>query len=85
MPIPAESTPITEAFQFTNDWFGVVKGVWEELVPQIQPQRMLEIGSYEGASACYSSTSWRTSFRSSCTASTPGRAAWSINRTVASR
>lgn len=53
MPIPAESTPITEAFQFTNDWFGVVKGVWEELVPQIQPQRMLEIGSYEGASACY--------------------------------
>jgi predicted O-methyltransferase YrrM len=40
-------------FEFTNDWFGVVKGVWEELIPQVQPRRILEIGSYEGASACY--------------------------------
>lgn len=38
---------------FTNDWFDVVKPVWESLLPQVNPQRVLEIGSYEGASACY--------------------------------
>jgi predicted O-methyltransferase YrrM len=43
----------THAYAFTNDWFDVVKPVWEGLIPQIKPQRILEIGSYEGASACY--------------------------------
>lgn len=38
---------------FTNDWFDVVKPVWETLIPQVNPRRVLEIGSYEGASACY--------------------------------
>lgn len=27
--------------------------VWDAFIPQINPTRILEIGSYEGASACY--------------------------------
>ena len=39
---------------FTNSWFqGAAKDVWDHIVPQISPRRALEIGSYEGASACY--------------------------------
>ena len=41
-------------FEFTNNWFeGSAKSVWDELLPQINPTRILEIGSYEGASTCY--------------------------------
>ncbi|ATE67048.1 class I SAM-dependent methyltransferase [Rhizorhabdus dicambivorans] len=40
--------------QFTNGWFqGAAKSVWDDLVPQIDPTRILEIGSFEGASSCY--------------------------------
>lgn len=43
-----------EAYQFTNDWFqDCAKSVWDHLIPQLNPIRILEIGSYEGASACY--------------------------------
>jgi predicted O-methyltransferase YrrM len=42
------------AYDFTNNWFeSAAKGVWDSLIPQINPSRILEIGSYEGASACY--------------------------------
>lgn len=41
-------------YNFTTNWFEVAgKNVWESLIPQINPTRILEIGSYEGASACY--------------------------------
>jgi predicted O-methyltransferase YrrM len=41
-------------YQFTNSWFaGQAKGVWDQLIPAINPTRILEIGSYEGASAAY--------------------------------
>ena len=41
-------------YQFTNDWFlHGGKKVWDSLIPQINPTRILEIGSYEGASLCY--------------------------------
>ncbi len=41
-------------FCFTNDWFeSSAKGVWDVLIPQIKPTKILEIGSFEGASACY--------------------------------
>lgn len=41
-------------YDFTNNWFGsVAKGVWDSLIPQLKPANALEIGSYEGASACY--------------------------------
>lgn len=41
-------------YQFSNDWFNdAVKGVWRELLAQLAPSRVLEIGSFEGASACF--------------------------------
>ncbi|MGF6569814.1 putative O-methyltransferase YrrM [Paraburkholderia sp. GAS333] len=45
---------IMTSYQFTNNWFETVaRGVWDQLMPQLAPARILEIGSYEGASACY--------------------------------
>ncbi len=41
-------------FIFTNGWFDkVARSVWEQLIPKIKPAKILEIGSYEGASACF--------------------------------
>lgn len=41
-------------YQYTNTWFeDVARGVWDQLIPQVDPDRILEIGSYEGASTCY--------------------------------
>jgi predicted O-methyltransferase YrrM len=41
-------------YQFTNDWFDTIaKKVWDKVVPLIKPTKILEVGSYEGASACY--------------------------------
>lgn len=40
-------------YQFTNTWFESTKGIWDELISKINPTRILEIGSYEGASACW--------------------------------
>jgi predicted O-methyltransferase YrrM len=46
------NTPST--YQFTNNWFvSTAKPVWDQLLPQVNPSRVLEIGSYEGASTCY--------------------------------
>jgi predicted O-methyltransferase YrrM len=40
--------------EFTNDWFSeAARPVWDQLIPQVQPARILEVGSYEGASVCY--------------------------------
>ena len=43
------------SYQFTSNWFDIksVKGVWDTLIPQFNPTKFLEIGSFEGASACY--------------------------------
>ncbi|WP_175165002.1 class I SAM-dependent methyltransferase [Paraburkholderia fynbosensis] len=42
------------SYQFTNNWFDTLaKGVWDQLMTHHAPARILEIGSYEGASACY--------------------------------
>lgn len=42
------------AFEFTNNWFDEkAKPIWDHLLPEIKPSKILEIGSYEGASACY--------------------------------
>lgn len=42
-------------YQFTNSWFEIAaKQNWDNLIPQfIKPSKVLEVGSYEGASACY--------------------------------
>jgi predicted O-methyltransferase YrrM len=43
-----------DGYQFTNSWFAQsAKKTWDELVPQVDPRRVLEIGCYEGASTCY--------------------------------
>ncbi|RKT25386.1 methyltransferase family protein [Paraburkholderia sp. RAU2J] len=45
---------IMTSYQFTNNWFDTLaKGVWDQLMTHHAPARILEIGSYEGASACY--------------------------------
>jgi predicted O-methyltransferase YrrM len=41
-------------FEFTTTWFDEkAKPVWDYVIPEIKPSTILEIGSYEGASACY--------------------------------
>jgi cephalosporin hydroxylase len=50
----SESNADQVGYQFTNSWFeGQARGVWDQLLPKINPTRILEIGSYEGASAVY--------------------------------
>ncbi|MBU3607487.1 class I SAM-dependent methyltransferase [Polynucleobacter nymphae] len=44
----------SSTYNFTNSWFeSDAKGVWDFLIPQINPTKILEVGSYEGASTCY--------------------------------
>lgn len=41
-------------YEFTNNWFEQsARANWDQLLPQLQPRRILEIGSFEGASTCY--------------------------------
>jgi len=41
-------------YDFTNDWFDVTaRGLWDGLLPNIAPRKILDVGSYEGASTCY--------------------------------
>jgi len=41
-------------YNFTNNWFkSVAKDYWDQLIPRMRPIKILEIGSFEGASACY--------------------------------
>ena len=40
--------------EFTNSWFDESARInWDQLIPSLAPRRALEIGSFEGASACY--------------------------------
>ncbi|MDX2143832.1 MAG: class I SAM-dependent methyltransferase [Rhodospirillaceae bacterium] len=45
--------PATPAYDFTQDWFSKHVPVWNKLLPSFAPRKYLEIGSYEGRSACY--------------------------------
>ena len=40
-------------FKFSNSWFSGVIPVWNKLLPNLRPERILEIGSYEGASTTH--------------------------------
>ena len=45
---------LSDQYEFTNKWFeDSARKVWDSLVLQLKPKRILEIGSYEGASTCY--------------------------------
>jgi hypothetical protein len=49
-------------YEFTNNWFeNTAKGVWDSLIPQINPHRILEVGSYEGPALATSLKNWRPS------------------------
>lgn len=41
------------AYDFTVDWFSRHIPVWDQLIAQKSPRRIVEIGSFEGRSACY--------------------------------
>ncbi len=40
-------------YEFTNEWFVQNIPIWDKLVPMYEPRKFLEIGAYEGRSACY--------------------------------
>ena len=46
--------PADSPFEFSNTWFrDAALPFWDELIPGLQLATVLEVGSYEGASACY--------------------------------
>jgi predicted O-methyltransferase YrrM len=40
-------------YEFTTRWFEQYMAVWDHLIPQLGPKKVIEVGSYEGRSACY--------------------------------
>jgi predicted O-methyltransferase YrrM len=40
-------------YLFTTDWFEQSRPIWTALLSNFKPARILEIGSYEGASICF--------------------------------
>jgi len=40
-------------YEFTTDWFDNHKIFWNAVLQSIKPKRVLEVGSFEGRSACY--------------------------------
>lgn len=56
-------------YEFTNTWFeNSAKAIWDGLLPQLRPNRVLEIGSYEGASVCHliESNNWTENLHIIC-------------------
>jgi predicted O-methyltransferase YrrM len=48
-----QERPVAE-YNFSNSWFqSSARVAWDALLPEVMPKRILEIGSYEGASTCY--------------------------------
>lgn len=44
---------MSEGYDFTVDWFSRFAGIWREVLKLHPPAKLLEIGSYEGRSACF--------------------------------
>jgi predicted O-methyltransferase YrrM len=39
---------------FSNNWFdATAKPIWDQIIPNLKPKKILEVGSFEGASTCY--------------------------------
>jgi predicted O-methyltransferase YrrM len=49
----ADTQAAAHEYQFSTDWFSRRIPVWRQLLDQCPPTRYLEIGSYEGRSACF--------------------------------
>lgn len=47
------AAPAASEYEFTVDWFSRFAHVWKDLIAKHKPSRFLEIGSYEGRSACF--------------------------------
>ena len=46
--------PEENSYVFSNNWFGqVAEKTWNDLFPKIKPERILEVGSFEGRSTCW--------------------------------
>ena len=42
------------SYQYTNNWFEQnARPVWDTLIEQLKPKKILEVGSFEGAAVCY--------------------------------
>lgn len=44
---------MSDAYEFTNDWFAVNAPVWRNMLAEMKPRRFLEIGTFEGQSAVF--------------------------------
>lgn len=42
-----------EGYDFTSDWFSHFRPIWKQILESRPPSCILEIGSYEGRSACF--------------------------------
>lgn len=40
-------------FEYTSDWFSGNQNTWQLIINHLRPEKILEIGSYEGRSACF--------------------------------
>ena len=49
----AEPSLSAAGYEFTSDWFTHVEPTWRELTTDVKPRVILEIGSFEGRSACW--------------------------------
>lgn len=49
----AEPPVSTAGYEFSSDWFTHVEPTWLTLVRDVKPRVILEIGSFEGRSACW--------------------------------
>lgn len=47
------STSPEGSYEFSSDWFGQYVAVWNVVLPDLNPSKILEVGSYEGRSTCY--------------------------------
>lgn len=44
---------MSDAYEFTNDWFAINTPVWRNIVADMKPRRFLEVGTFEGQSAVF--------------------------------
>lgn len=51
--MPHHKLPCAVEPEYTVNWFDSARPVWDTLLPHLEAQLVLEVGSYEGASACY--------------------------------
>ena len=47
------SPSIAGSYEFTRDWFAANIPAWDRIFHEVRPRHTLEIGSFEGRSACY--------------------------------